>query len=93
MRHLSRRENSIYITYEELCGNTEKVAQRLIEFIPELGSLDTSRQFSIHSHNKPISNLNAASIEHLSREDIKAINNVLKHYPEELRYHGYDLLS
>lgn len=92
MRHLSQLENSIYFSYEELCDTTEQVVQRLIAFIPALGSLDASHHFSIHSHNKPISNLNAASIERLSREDIEAINSVLQNYPEELRFHGYDLL-
>jgi hypothetical protein len=64
----------------------------LNEFIPALDSLDASRRFSIHSHDKPISNLNAASIERLSGGDIEAINSVLQNHPEELRFHGYDLL-
>lgn len=92
MRHLSQLENSIYFSYEELCDTTEQVVQRLIAFIPALGSLDASRRFSIHSHNKPISNLNAASIARLTPEAILAINSVLKNYPEELRFHGYSLM-
>lgn len=92
MRLLPLLENSIYFTYEELCDNPERVMQRLLEFIPALDSFDASRRFTIHSHHASISNLNAASIDRLSREDIEAINSVLRNYPEELRFHGYDLL-
>lgn len=92
MHNVSDMKDSVYFTYEQLCDNTDLVVQRLLEFIPALVSIDVSRQFAIHSHNKPISNLNAASIARLTPEAIMAINSVLKNYPEELRFHGYSLM-
>lgn len=96
-RNIQERSRILFFTYEELTENTGGVAQQIIEFLPELGSIDINRTFKLKSiegrRARPISNLNESKIKQLSRREIQSISTVLRSHEELLNFFRYEILS
>ncbi len=96
-RNIQERARILYFTYEELTENTSGVAQHIIEFLPELESIDIDRTFKLKSikgtRARPISNLNESKIKHLSRREIHSISTILGSHEEVVNGFGYEILS
>ncbi len=96
-RNIQERSRILYFTYEALTEDTRGVAQQIIEFLPELESIDIDRTFKLKSiegrRARPISNLNESKIKHLSRREIHSISTILGSHEELVNYFGYEILS
>ncbi len=86
-------KNITCLTYEHFANNPAETTQQLLEFIPELQSLETHGSFQAQTvsgyHSQPITNLNQIKIDLLSPKELEQINNVLKNYPHLMTYWGY----
>jgi hypothetical protein len=88
LEELSPKQH-LSLTYEELCDKTEETIEKMIKFLPELGSLDP-----LISEVKGISNANQRSekITNMNRpRDVPQRSKVLGEYPELLKTFGYEI--
>jgi len=87
----------LFLSYEDLCDNTDESIQRIKEFIPELGNIDSDLEFSAHNFKTKgkmkIQNLNDEKINKLSSEQIKIINSYFKKEKSLLNYFGYSIIE
>jgi len=90
-------KNSLFISYEALCDNKDESVEKIQEFIPELGTINSDLEFSAHNFKTEgkmkIQNLNAEKINKLSSEQIQIINSYFKKEEELLNYFGYSLIE
>jgi hypothetical protein len=96
-RNVATLERLLFFTYEELVGDPQAVAGRIVAFMPGLRSLDASGSFaapSIISYEaRPIQDMNGLKIGQLSRRQIDEINAVLGRRPALVAHFGYELLE
>ena len=93
---MERLSNVVLVRYEELCNEPEACADKLIEFLPEIGSLAVDREYVAHNFKQkplPIIDLNEEKIGKLSPSDIAAINTVFTPSESLLAWFGYELRS
>jgi hypothetical protein len=97
---------SLKITYEDLCDKTQTTCENIINFIPEIQSLNYSIDFNIKQHsispipneyqfeyNIPITNLNEQEIATLTQEEINLIGSILsQNYQTSINYWNYEIL-
>ena len=85
--------NILCLTYEELVGNPELISQKIQAFIPQIGVLNHTQSFKVHSIDgdveRGIVDLNKKKINNLSLNDLKQINKVFKRNTDVLDYWGY----
>jgi hypothetical protein len=88
-------ERVICVTYEELAENTSHAVAKIMDFLPELGQLDVTKKFLVHSvtgtDQRVITNMNETKWQCLYRKDIDAINSVLSQCQDTLDCFGYRL--
>ncbi len=93
-KHLKR---AIHFTYEEFADNPSHIKKRILDFVPELKSLDIDKKFNVHSVEgrsaRPISNFNSKKIALLSAKDIRRINTILKESKDLMDFFGYEFLN
>ena len=87
----------ISFSYEDFTDRTQEVATKLLQFIPQLETINIESNFNLTSVegklNRKIVNLNHTKISKLSSEDISDINSVLLSYPELMDFFGYEYLT
>lgn len=97
IQNIRSLDNSIFFSYEQFTDNILDIRDQIINFMPEIESLDISRDFQARSifgiEPRPIENMNNYKIQQLSSNDIEIINSVLSRHETILSYFGYDLIS
>ncbi|MDH3947322.1 MAG: sulfotransferase [Gammaproteobacteria bacterium] len=97
LHNIEHLGDTCFFTYEELTERPGETAQRITDFLPGLGVLDTGSKFTAHNiTGKPIKgfkNLNQQKIEKLTRQQIGEINQVLGRHEDLLERFQYQLLS
>lgn len=97
MKNIHQLARVTWLTYEKLSDDPAGAAHQLLQFIPQLESLDVTSSFHIHSAqgwlNRPLTNLNHQQIAHLTTADIQAINTTLKTQTEVMAFFGYPYLE
>jgi len=90
-------DNAMVLTYESLVQDPAGTCERLTAFVPELGELDITASFEVHSIdgtlNRPITDLNAKKIEALGPDTISTLNTFFAPQRETLEAWGYQLLT
>ena len=90
-------KNILFLTYEDLCNNTEGSIEKIHEFLPNLGALKIDIKFTAHNFKNKgkmkIKNLNNEKINRLSTEQIKIINSYFSKEEELLSYFGYSIIN
>lgn len=83
--------NYLEIKYEDLTANPGKVVNQIYDFVglEHIGDDFFKNSFKIHEKESAITNMNANSFKHLSKEDKKVINNVAGEY---LKKYNYELI-
>ena len=80
-----------------MCDNKEWSVEKIKEFIPELGTINSDLEFSAHNFKAKgkmkIQNLNDEKINKLSSEQIQIINSYFKKEEELLNYFGYSIIE
>ncbi len=84
-KHLKR---FMWVRYEDLANNTVAILNQITNFIgiPNFESFESDRSWAIHERDEKVRNMNADSIDRLSRDDIKRINQVAGDMIESLGY-------
>jgi len=80
-----------------LTQEPDAAAAKLKAFLPDLGELDTSARFAVHSvegtRARELEDMNEAKRKLLTRADFEIINDVLGGHTELLAFFGYKLLE
>ena len=96
-KNKENEKNSLFISYEDLCDNKDESVEKIKEFIPELGTIDSDIKFSAHNFKTKgkmkIQNLNDEKINKLSSDQIKIINSYFKREEVLLKYFGYSIIQ
>ena len=90
--NLENLDNVVQVSYEEFTQDPVAIKNKMLEFCPELESLDIPEQLHVKDRVSPIRNFNQEQIEALKKEDIKTISDVLRSRLDLLNYFDYDLL-
>ena len=89
--------NILFLSYEDLCNNKDEVVEKIEQFIPELGAINSDLEFSAHNFKARgkmrIQNLNDEKINKLSSEQIQSINIYFKKEEDLLNYFGYSIIQ
>lgn len=95
VENLAQLQRTLFFTYEELTDRTDKVVRRIVEFLPQLGAIDSGAQFSAHnitgSELRGLQNLNAAKLKNLTDAQLAEIASVLAPHTALLERFGYTL--
>lgn len=85
-------DHLLWTRYEDFTQDPLRELNRICEFlnISPFSSFDYERTFSIHERQEAVRDLNPASIERLSPEQIRKVNEVAA---DCLRQFGYDVLE
>lgn len=90
-------KNALFFRYEDLVSDPSAVCERLLAFLPQLGSLDASVIRPIKNVRgeelEEIVDLNAEKIARLTKEQIAAISAVLRTNPKVPEFFGYEILG
>lgn len=90
-------KNILFLSYEDLCDNKDESIEKIQDFIPELGTVNSDIEFSAHNFKTKgkmkIQNLNDEKINKLSFEQIKIINSYFKKDEKLLNYFGYSIIE
>jgi hypothetical protein len=85
----------LFFTYEEFTDQTECVRNRLLDFLPDLQSLDIGARFFAKSilgrGERHIQNFNGLKIKELSAADRAEIRAALQEHVEVVNFFGYPL--
>jgi hypothetical protein len=97
IHNLANLDNILFFSYEKLTDETENVVKELINFLPEIRSLNPASKFSARNiTGKPIKglrNLNSTKIKDLDDKTIAEINEVLSLHEDILNFFGYPLIQ
>ena len=86
-------QRNMLLTYEDLTEHRQETCRRLIDFVPELGTLNPEGEFPVFEKSGGIENMNDQQIARLGKGDFFQINEVLRRYPQFLHPFGYQLLN
>ncbi|MDZ7782825.1 MAG: sulfotransferase [Halioglobus sp.] len=90
-------DDALVVTYETLVAEPAAAAGRLSQFLPELGPLDYTANFEVHSVDgtleRPITDLNAKKIAALPASTLTGLNEVFTARRDILAAWGYELIS
>lgn len=90
-------EDTLVLTYESLVADPSDACTRLQEFMPELGALDATASFEVHSVDgvvdRPITDLNSKKIESLDRATLAEMNAVFSEHQHVFDGWNYELLD
>ena len=90
-------ENSLFISYEDLCDKKDEVMKKIQNFIPELKDINSDLEFSAHNFKTKgkmkVRNLNAEKIEKLTKDHIREINSHFIKERELLAFFGYTIIK
>ena len=88
------RDRGVFFTYEAMCAEPERVAQRIRELVPELDDLNLRQRLPVKesTYDEMLTDMNARQIARLDAAQIATFNRVFRQYRDVLAYFGYDLL-
>ena len=90
-------DNSLFISYEDLCDKKDKVMMKIQNFIPELHDINSDLEFSAHNFKTKgkmkVRNLNAEKIDKLTKDQMREINSHFIKERELLAFFGYTIIE
>lgn len=94
-RNRDELERILFFTYEEFAEDPVATRDRILDFIPNLKTLDIEEpsDHSFMGHEPIIRNLNSIQIRRLTRSHIRAINQVLRRRPDLMEAFGYQFIE
>ncbi len=92
-KNIQGLSNVIKFSYEEFTEDTVEIKNNLLNFLPQLETLDIDTDFEVTSIegkvSRKITNLNQVKINKLSSKDISKINRILFNHPDIMDFFGY----
>ena len=84
----------VFFTYEAMCSEPERVAQKIRDLVPELDDLNLRQRLWVHSdYHEMLTDMNARQIARLDPDQIAAINREFQKHRAVLNYFGYDVVE
>lgn len=97
IKNIEGLKRCIFFTYEQLTEKPGQIVEKILEFLPELETLDIAAIGRVHSIHgavaRPIENLNVSQLAQLSMDDIQEINNALRLHPDIMSFFNYEYLE
>ena len=89
------RDCSVFFTYEEMCAEPGRVAQRIRALVPELDDLNLRQRLPVkeNSYDAMLTDMNERQIARLDASQIAVFNRVFREHRDALDYFGYDLMD
>ena len=89
------RDRSVFFTYEAMCAEPERVAQRIRTLVPELDDLTLRQRLPVKesTYDELLTDMNARQIARLDAAQIAVFNRVFRRHRAVLGYFGYDLIN
>ena len=84
---------SVFLSYEEMCGNPEAAARRIQALAPELDDLNLRLRIVAKDYDEMLTDMNPRQLARLDGEQIAAFNKVFRVRRELLAWFGYNLMS
>lgn len=95
IENLKTLGNTISITYEQLCDNSEEAFNTIEQFLPNIGDINTDQTFSLHSIDgqtkRKITNLNRKKIQRFPAKSIRLITQYFEPHLDVIEFWGYEL--
>ena len=92
MRRTANRDGALSLRYEDLTTDPSDTAQRLLQWMPELGHVVTNAHFNIHGRPSMIENRNAAEMAHITTAMRRTYSGVFRlRASESILSFGYEL--
>ncbi len=96
-KNIEHLENVLFISYEQLTENPNKIKQKIIEFVPELSDIKINQKYKAHNFKTKkkmgIVNLNQEKIDKLTDSQIEIINDIFEKEKKVLDYFGYQIVK
>ena len=88
------RNRGVFFTYEAMCAEPERVAQRIRKLVPELDDLNLRQRLPVKegTYDEMLTDMNARQIARLDATQIATFNRVFQQRRDVLDYFGYDLM-
>ena len=88
-------ERGVFFTYEAMCAEPERVAERIRELVPELDDLNLRQRLPVKdgSYDEMLTDMNARQIARLDAAQIATFNRVFRQHRDVLDYFGYELMD
>ncbi len=96
IKNIKGLKSVLNFSYESLTEDTKEIYNQILNFFPELQSIDNNASLKARSvigtSRSKIKNYNAMKIDTLSAKGIEEINSVLNKYPEVMDFFGYEYI-
>ena len=96
-QNIKNAESLLFISYEQLTENPEKIKSKIIAFLPELSDIKMDLKYKAHNFKTKskmgIVNLNQEKMEKLTGEQIETINRIFEKEKELLDYFDYQIVK
>ena len=86
-------DRGVFFTYEQMCGEPEKVQDLIRGLVPQIDDLVLSQRLRVKQYNEELRNMNDQQIERLSPSDLEEINKVFSRYPGVMEFFNYSFLE
>ena len=85
---------SVFFTYEAMCGEAQRVAERIRALVPELDDLNLRRRLAVKGrYDEMLTDMNARQIARLDAARIASFNRVFRAHRDLLASFGYGLME
>lgn len=95
--NIENEKNLLFLSYEDLCDKKKYSIQKIEEFIPALGAINSDLEFKAHNFKTKarmkVKNLNYEKISKLTSDQKKVINSYFKKEVDLLNYFGYKIIE
>jgi hypothetical protein len=96
IQNIETLQNCLFFRYEDMVKDPDAIVNKILDFLPELKTLNPNATFTAHNINdKPINgfiDLNGKKIQNLTQSQLDEINLVLEPNEEILEYYKYKLI-
>ena len=90
----THRSRSVFLTYEEMCAEPDRVATGIRTLVPELKNLELRQRLTVKGqYDEMLTDMNARQIARLEPGQIAAFNRVFRKYRKLLDHFGYEMME
>ena len=83
----------MFFSYEAMCAEPERAADRVRALVPELGDLDLRRRLPVKGYDEMLTDMNARRIARLGAGQAAVFNRVFGEHRDLFGDFGYELLD
>ena len=90
----AHRDRGVFFTYETMCGQPERVAERVRSLVPEIDDLVLRRRLPVKGvYDEVLVDMNARQIARLDADSLATLDAVFREHRAVLDHFGYELMA